>query len=107
MWLVRGTDISMFLDSIGWKTKSLLLKLYSPETQELSKKTTQESGPTEDKEAGQTPPKSGPGHITFAPQTHPAPSSNRALRVPGPRDFERGELPIGYQRDDVNSPFRL
>ncbi|KAK2759414.1 low affinity potassium transporter [Arachnomyces sp. PD_36] len=61
-----------------------------PETPELSKKTTQENVAAEDKETGQTPQKSGPGHITFAAQTHPAPSSNRALRVPGPRDFERG-----------------
>jgi hypothetical protein len=31
-----------------------------------------------------------PGHITFSPETYEKPVRGRALRIPGPREFERG-----------------
>lgn len=82
-------------------------QIRSPETQGLSRKTTREDATTEDEETGQTLQRTGTGHISFAPQTHPAPSSNKALRVPGPRDFERGELINGGQVGHINDLARL
>ncbi|KAL1955096.1 hypothetical protein VTO42DRAFT_9030 [Malbranchea cinnamomea] len=36
------------------------------------------------------PDRSAPGHITFSPDTYNKPSRGRALRIPGPREFEKG-----------------
>lgn len=38
----------------------------------------------------QTPDKNASGHITFSPETYNRPTRDRALRVPGPREFEKG-----------------
>lgn len=35
--------------------------------------------------------KSTGGHITFSPETYNKPPRDRALRIPGPREFERGK----------------
>lgn len=40
------------------------------------------------------PDRSAPGHITFSPETYNRPTRGRALRIPGPREFEKGvDLP--------------
>ena len=47
----------------------------------------------EDETATPEPPeRSATGHITFSPETYDKPTRGRALRIPGPREFERGSF---------------
>lgn len=55
-------------------------------------------GPANEEEApsppaaqgSELPDRSAPGHITFSPETYNRPTRGRALRIPGPREFEKG-----------------
>lgn len=46
------------------------------------------------------PDRSGPGHISFSSDTFDKPKREKALRIPGPREFESGETVQEVDEDD-------